>query len=129
MKKLTSVMSVGVVGFSFVSGFLAKDASITHCFAQPVIEAPAAPPPTKTAPVKSMEKTEKGTEKEPIKQRQEIGRYQLTSSPDMLYILDTTNGRCWMRETKPVNNINQNPAGWTEISPTWATAGVLPKKP
>src|SRR5687767_6372379 len=103
MKKLTRVTSVGMVSLSFVSGCLAKDVLITHCFAQPVIEAPAAPPPTKTAPVKGMEKTEKGMEKEAVKQRQEIGRYQLSVALDKLYMLDTTNGRCWVRETKPAN--------------------------
>src|SRR5688572_26173808 len=125
MKKRTRFVIVGAVGFTFVSGFLAKDILTTPSFAQPALgqPAPEAPPTkTKTAPVKGMENA-------PIKQRQEIGHYQMALSSDKLYLLDTTNGRCWVRETKPANNVNANNTNlnadsWIEISPPWAT-GVI----
>jgi hypothetical protein len=111
MKKPTSFVVAGALGLSFVLGALARDFLTTQCFAQPTIEAP----PTKTAPVKGVDKGTEKMEKEPFKQKQEIGRFQLSLSTDRLYLLDTTNGRCWARAI----NANQN-EGWTEISPFWA---------
>lgn len=127
MKQLTCFVGAGVVGLSFVSGFLARDVLTTQCFAQPAIEPPATEaPPAKiknAAPTKGMEK---GMEKEPGKQKHEVGHYQLALASDKLYILDTTNARCWVREAKPANAANQNAENWIEISPAWASAGFAP---